>query len=480
MPEETASFYVGIFKKDGKVIGHSTASSAELAKGTGAGKTVVRNSPVDENEHHSPFDNNMTEFLSMMRTYRNFVPLTLGIGTAIVPAMTEAMSERFLKTKGELVEDQSNSEVEIYKLSFDHYRDYSIEQDEILSAVQGSRHIPEVMVIGLISSYDAFLSNILRTIFNAHEEIIFNSERMIAFNDISRFSSIQEAKNYIIDKEVETVIRKSHHEQFKWMEGAFKTPLRSNLDVWPKFIEICERRNLLTHTGGKISQQYIDNCKEHKCQIGNVGVGEKLHVGSQYFSESVDAVSEIGIKLCYVMWRKFSKSEQDRADSRYNEVCFNLIENRSYGLAEELLKFGVITLSKGGSDRTRRMMIVNLANSVRLQGKKDEAIKIIDKEDWSATGTEFQVCSKAAKGDLDAVLALMKGIGPNDMSMDATTYRNWPVFRELRRDKRFSETFREVFGEDLIKNTAVIIDEDNASEAVTPEDNHSEEQETRH
>lgn len=91
-----------------------------------------------------------------METYRNFIPITLSIGTAIVPAMSERIIEQFVKKRGRILSEHSSDEAQVYELNFEHLREFSTRQDEIRAASQGADHVPEVMVIGLISSYDAF------------------------------------------------------------------------------------------------------------------------------------------------------------------------------------------------------------------------------------------------------------------------------------------------------------------------------------
>jgi hypothetical protein len=54
------------------------------------------------------------------------------------------------------------------------------------------------------------------------------------------------------------------------------------------------------------------------------------------------------------------------------------------------LSFSSDVLKKsGGNDRCRRMMRVNLANSIRLQGRQEEAVKVLNADDWSASNDEF-------------------------------------------------------------------------------------------
>lgn len=113
----------------------------------------------------------------------------------------------------------------------------------------------------------------------------------------------------IIEKEVETVLRNSHVEQFDWLESKFGIPLRKGLDSWPTFVETTERRNLLVHTGGIVSSQYIKNCKEHKVAFGNdLKPGSELHVDAEYVAKAYFCIFEIGVKLAHVLWRKLDSN----------------------------------------------------------------------------------------------------------------------------------------------------------------------------
>jgi hypothetical protein len=113
------------------------------------------------------------------------------------------------------------------------------------------------MIIGLVSAYDAFLANLLRAIITRHSDIVLTSDKTIRFSELASYSSIDDARTALIDREIESVLRLSHHEQFDWMEKIFHIKLRVKLPVWPRFVELCERRNLLTHTAGVVSKQNI-------------------------------------------------------------------------------------------------------------------------------------------------------------------------------------------------------------------------------
>ena len=59
-------------------------------------------------------------------------------------------------------------------------------------------------------------------------------------------------------------------------------------------------------------------------------------------------------------------------------------------------------------------------------------------------------CPKyALEEKLDKVCDTMLSIGKNGEILKPEQYRNWPIFKGVRTENKFRETFKRVFGEDL-------------------------------
>ncbi len=203
---------------------------------------------------------------------------------------------------------------------------------------------------------------------------------------------------------------------------------------------------MLTHTGGVVSRHYINNCQDHKVNIKETQIGIKLSVDSEYYANSVNTIYEIGAKLCHVCWRKFAKEDRSNSDAALSRFSYDLIVGRAYSLAETILNFATKTIKTHSNDKIRRMMVVNLANSIRLQKRPDEAKTVIDGEDWSASSDDFKICVACIREDVDSVIDIMKSMGRNG-SISIDDYRSWPIFRGIRVNKKFVSTFEEIFGE---------------------------------
>ena len=258
--------------------------------------------------------------------------------------------------------------------------------------------------------------------------------------------TIENAREYIIDKEIDTVLRKSHSEQFEYLEKLIGIKLRENLPIWQTFIEITERRNLLVHCDGVVSNQYIKNCTEHKCKIDKIKFGERLGMKLEYFSNAYKCLYEIATKLTHTIWRKLLISDLEEADGNLNDVCFDLVNADSFELADILLEFGS-NQKRHFNDTLRNVLIINGSLSKYLQGHKEEAIKILDKKDWSASSDNFKLAYAILSDDIEKAYEIMIKIGDKG-EVDKSDYKQWPLFNKIRSKEKFKETYKAIFQED--------------------------------
>lgn len=456
-----------IFRRDGKVLtGHAVTNQTpnkEFLEDLFKKDTTDHITDADVDAGSAlpsltrSFRNLEKQFARSISMYRDSVISTIKISPMVTSMMISSQLGRYAERRGEKIEHLSSDGLEVYKLPPHSFSSVMRKNEEAEAAVSGAKHLPQIATIGIVSAYDAFLSDLLRVIFDVKPELIFTSEREIKFSELITFGSIDAAKESVISDEIEGVLRKSHHEQFTWMEKKFSVPLREGLAVWPEFIELCERRNLITHTGGIVSEQYLKNCKEHGFKT-TARAGDRLSVDISYLARSVEIVAELGFKLIHTMWRKFLEKEREVADGALTDCGMNLIKIRQYKTAERIMEFGV-NQKKHHSDRVRRMMVVNLANAVKLGGRLEDAKAILGKNDWSATSPQFQICVAAVNDDHDRVCELLR-LGPETIDITATDFRDWPVFRSTRKIEKVLEVFREVFGEPLILTRKLEVEPD--------------------
>jgi len=386
---------------------------------------------------------NLETFLRHIDSIRDTLPMTMLL---LQPYNQKANNDfrHFLNNNVKEIEDD-NGKKKILIKSDESKSFETLERNAAISSL-ASKIIPDSLFVSLISQYDAFLNRLLRAIFEIKPEILNNSERNLAFSQLVEMGSINDAREYIIEKEIDTVLRKSHSEQFDYLENKLGMELRRDLPIWQTFIEITERRNLLVHCDGIVSNQYLKNCIDHKCQIDKTKIGDKLSVPPKYFTEAYRCLYEISVKLTHTIWRKLAISDLLNADRDLNDICFQLINNNSFKLADILLEFGR-KQHKHFNDSMENVLIINSALSAYLQKNKDEAKKILNKKDWSASSDDFKLANEILTDSYEYAYKIMKKIGKNG-DVDKSNYKEWPLFIEIREKKKFKETYKSIFKEE--------------------------------
>ncbi len=302
-----------------------------------------------------------------------------------------------------------------------------------MSGRQQNSDYPRVFVLAIVSQFDAFLGRLLRVIFLLRPELMASSERTLTLSQLLDLGTIESATEYLLEKEIESVLRKSHVEQFAWMENKFSIKLHESLDSWPVFVELTERRNLFAHANGIVSDQYIAACKSNGVEIPeDCSRGTRLRVSPEYFKCAYHCVYEIGIKLSQVLWRKLKPDQLEEADDNLTDVTYDLLAAGKFSLACKLFDFACITLKKHGSAHSKLVMIINRAQAYKWMGDPDKCKSALNDEDWSACAPQFHLAIAVLEDNFERAAEIMRSIGPNGV-MKETYYQEWPLFRDFER-----------------------------------------------
>ena len=327
-------------------------------------------------------------------------------------------------------------------------REHTLIQRKVHHTETAIKAISRSFVVSLISQYDSYLGGLIRALICLRPELINASDRVMTFKDLNTFSSIDAARKFVIEKEVESLIRKSHIEQFDWLESRFSVKLRRGLDSWHTFVEVTERRNLFVHCEGRVSSQYLEVCQQHGVDCSACIMGQELTVSQTYFSEASETVLEIGVKLGHVLWRKLCPEQREDADASLNQICLDLISDRRYRLAVKLLDFATNTLKNWSSEAIRRIFVLNRAQAYKWSNDERTCGKILAAEDWTAVEDKFALARAVLIDDFPQAVNIMRRVGRGNQ-IPKEAYKDWPIFREFRKTTEFKNCYRQIFGEEF-------------------------------
>lgn len=401
--------------------------------------------PPDESDKPSPIEGAIENFLSSIEGIREIAPFLEIITHAIArKRLTDFESER--DTFGTIISEKDGLQEIVFPENKASQALRTLRKLKNVEAAQ--KALPNMFLLALVSQYDAYISDLLKSLFQMRPELIFTSDKQMKFSDISKAASLEEVKVSIIAKEVETIVRQSHSKQFDQLEKLFGVPLRDGLDIWANFIEITERRNLFAHANGVVSAQYTEACRKNGMPENEIpSIGENLLFPSGYFENAYKVLFEISLKLGHVLWRKVLPNDLRSSDLHYNGRCFELIKSGQYELAIKMLDFMCDVVKTHSGQDLQLYMQINRCNAHRLRGESARCEELLDEIDTSALGMEFRLAEAILRQQYAQAAALMKAIGSEHGIITRFAYADWPIFEEFRDSKYFLKAYEDIFGE---------------------------------
>ena len=300
------------------------------------------------------------------------------------------------------------------------------------------------LFLGLFSAYDSFCGDLIRALFQIKPALFAAVGGTVPVVDVLAADSIGDIKHAVLYDYIEDFRRKSYVDQFEVLEKLFDIKLRQ-FERWPRFVEASQRRNLVAHCGGVVSEQYLIVCKREDAAVNDVVVGAQLDLQSNYFAEVCRLVAEVALKLGQTLWRKISPEGTELADRHLHHVSYEALQFEEWAWSALVSDFA-LGQRKLASEQNRLIAVVNHAIALKFGGDASAAQRLLDGVDWSATSPEFKLASAVLRDDFEEAAQIMARIGKRGELIDDSSYHDWPLFREFRETPQFQQTYEQVYG----------------------------------
>ena len=317
---------------------------------------------------------------------------------------------------------------------------------------ESSKLLLRSYVVSMVSQFDAYIGDLLRTIYEINPDKLKQSDHKFNFAELQAIGSIEAAKEQIIETKIENCLRDSHQDQFKEIASSIGVSTLKEFDNWPYFVEITQRRNLFVHYNGVVSNQYLSICKNEKVQLGELKKGEQLEVDRSYFNKAYEVFYEVAVKLSQMTMRvlllKKDKTCLEEIDKCMITNTFDLIVDGRYDVAIELANFA-LGEQFNHNNKDRMYLVLNRAQAYKWKGDEKKCQELLAEEDFSACSSELKCPKYALEDNLDKVCEMMRSCGKDSEILKPEQYRTWPIFKGVRDKEKFKETFKSIFEEDL-------------------------------
>jgi len=307
--------------------------------------------------------------------------------------------------------------------------------------------IPRSYLIALVSEFDAYIAKMIKELFRLRPELqkAALSEKTISFEKLSESKSIQELREFMIDREIDILLRGSHTDLMKWLEKIFNLTLTDKLPLWSSFIELTERRNLVVHSEGVVSRQYLSVCKSAKATVSpDVKLGTRMVVTRGYLAGAHLIAYDTSFRITHLLLRKVRKDLGGRADSRLVDNAFDRLIHRHDILTLSIAGFGRNGIVAAKDKDKQRLLTVNQAIAHRRLGDDDKIAPLLASEDWSGCAPRFRLALLILQNDFKAASRVMERLSKR--AVTESHYRTWPLFEVFRETPEFRKVYRKKFG----------------------------------
>jgi hypothetical protein len=307
------------------------------------------------------------------------------------------------------------------------------------------RLICESLFKSAFGCFDAFIGALLRCLYHMNQNLLRCSDKTLNYSDLLGVDSAQDARDLLIEKEIDSLLRESYTTIFDALARRFAVKTLKEFPNWGAFVEASQRRNLITHCDGVVNRQYLQVCETAKVTLpAKTHVGKKLEISLDYLQGTLDVLYEVGFKLGQVLWRKTADSNSEPADSHLTDGILEILKREEWQIARQMTEFAV-SFAKPASEMNKRTMAINHAQALRWAGDIDAAKNELSQHDWSGTVRDFRLAVAVLEEDFSEAARLMKSIGQQGELVDCRGYIDWPLFREFRKTEEFRSAFEEVY-----------------------------------
>lgn len=282
----------------------------------------------------------------------------------------------------------------------------------------------------LVVYFEEMLSKMLLTDLLKYPRIKIE-ENSITFEELKDLGSIDEAKKYLIEKEVNIIMKESCD---YWFNEHIKKLLKLKLNNYnknkAKFNEIMARRNLLVHNEGIVNKYYLN--RVGKDNIYSAKLGEKLNVDNIYIKEALETFEEVGIGVLVELYLKEPISDKD-ISFLFEMTTTGYLFKDKYEIA--LVIYELLLDSKKIKGELKKYCELNYWQCHKWLGITNDKVKELEKEDYSIYDVSLKLGGFALQEKYDEFYETFN----NQDCITLEELKDWPIFKLMRKDDRFNK-----------------------------------------
>ncbi|MEX2369261.1 MAG: hypothetical protein WD552_02635 [Candidatus Paceibacterota bacterium] len=292
-------------------------------------------------------------------------------------------------------------------------------------------------IVSIVSLLDDVFSSIFRDYYLQNPDKLSLENQSINYTELGHVSKINEAKNYLINKEIEAIlIKQGIKSRFEILKNEMDVSIPDNNEHLLEVNKLIKTRNLIVHNSCCIDQEYSKKYGDEKLKKG-----DRIPLSEQYLKNTLSLVFYIGSYILQsVQLKQFSKKLESN-DFILNDVMHELVKKENYTFLKEMYNFAK---DSDLDDINKKMIVINFCIGLKKQGKSLSHIdKVLEQEDWSVEEPTIELCLSALKEDHDDFYSKLETLIKNK-KISKRELLDWEIFSLYRRKTKFRKIVKKV------------------------------------
>lgn len=240
----------------------------------------------------------------------------------------------------------------------------------------------------LLAEYEGLVGELISAIADFKPEILGPAAHEVSLEDISELSSLSELKRFIVEQKVDAVLfRKPHKEVLKWLEERVGVNLSSNRALISEFVEVCQRRHLISHSGGRANARYVKICEDEGCPSEMILKKDQLaNVDRVYLRRATARVFQVGFFTLHLVWQKLVDGPE-YSDRSLLEASHSFLEYDLTKMARRVCEFALSRKANAPTGMSKASFLMNLAQAHKFDPMAEPEARaagvrnVLEKED---------------------------------------------------------------------------------------------------
>ena len=300
------------------------------------------------------------------------------------------------------------------------------------------------ILMSLISYFEVLIADLTYAFYRIAPDAALTEDRTLSASELKKFSTIDAALQSVISDVVDDLLRGSVTDWHRFFSTRMKIDMQLLTPDWAQWNEYFQRRHLIVHTGGRVTERYLSNVDWVRLEprMTKPSLSSKLKVDEVYIEHALNAFEITGLLLCQEAWRKLVLGDSEgrySALTGLSDAVYRRLLSRHWSVAERLATWGERDPEVSEND----MLICKFNRwlCIKRQGRWAEVEEEVKAFDCSAKNRRYALVRASLLERLDEFYELLPEL--LNIDIDIESLKEWPILDEVRQDPRFAKVIEE-------------------------------------